>query len=260
MPELPASVRLSLWGTRYLLAPHVAHGDAQAALGRAVPDADEVCGGVRQLSLWRELGERSLLVALPAPGDLTGLPRGAADFTAAALEAGECVYAPGLGGALVPRVETFGPPGDEGLSVTWEPFECAPPDPHMVQAIAARDARRQLRIALVEAAEAAEALDLAPMNDAPRQLIDARLEDGRWGLPDDVDPDAAEVLRQAAVLETIAATAIEHLHDADTAARAQRRSQVLREIRRAARSALATATCAAALSSARRAGQSKTSW
>lgn len=260
MSELPASVRLSLWATRYLSTPHTAESDARSALRRAVPDADEVSGGVRQLLLWRELGERALLVALPAPGDFSGLPHGAPDFVAAALEEGECVFAPGLGGALVPRVQTYGPPGDEGLSVKWEEFRCEPPHPHIVQAMDLRDARRQLRMTLVEAAEAAEALDVAPLNDAPRRLIDARLAGGGWGLPDDVDPDAAEVIRQAATLETVAATAIEHLHDAPTVRAGQDRGAMLLHVQRAARSALAAATCAAALSSARRADQRRTSW
>lgn len=260
MLELPASVRLSLWATRYLRSPRTAESDAESTLRRAVPDADEVCGGVRQLLLWRELGERALLVALPSPGDFIGLPGGAPDFVAAALEAGECVFAPGLGAALVPRLETYGPQGDEGLSVTWEPFPCEPPDPHVVQAMDLRDARRQLRMTLVEAAEAAEALDVAPLNDAPRRLIDARLAGGRWGLPDDVSPDAAEVIRQAATLETVAATAIEHLHDAPTLRAGGDRGAVLLHVQRAARSVLAMATCAAALSSARRADQRRTSW
>ena len=50
-----------------------------------------------------------VLVALPRPGDLSGMPRGSADLVAAATEAGECVFVPGIGGALVPTIEPSAP-------------------------------------------------------------------------------------------------------------------------------------------------------
>lgn len=259
MPELPASVRLCLWGTRYLLDPSAGQEGARYALARATSDADDVCGGSARLALWRDLGERALLVALPAPGDIAGLPRGGADFVAAALEAGECVHAPGLGGALVPRVETYGPDGDEGLAVTWEPFDCEPPEPHVLAGFDVREARRALRSTLATAATRLESLDLAPWDTRPGRRVDARLAGGTWGLPEDVDPDAGEVLRQAARLWTIAESTLEEFQDARSSA-SQERTQVLRRVQREARHALQVATCAAGLAGAGSGPQRRTSW
>ena len=109
MTVLPASVRLALWATRALGGEL----DLPTALRLATPDADHVQGALARLQLWRDLGERVVLVALPRPGDLTGLPRGVLEFSGAAAEARECVFVPGVGGALVPEVDEFGPEGDQ---------------------------------------------------------------------------------------------------------------------------------------------------
>src|SRR6476661_1377386 len=104
MPELPASVRLSLWTTHAW-----ATGSAlENAVRRALPDVDHVEGDLDRLALWRDLGERALLVALPAPGDLVGMPRAAPEVLAAAADGGECVFVPALGGLLVPSISSFG--------------------------------------------------------------------------------------------------------------------------------------------------------
>ena len=81
MPELPASVRLALWTT----AAWNGGPSLEKALAAALPDVDHVAGDLGRLDLWHDLGERALLVALPAPGDLAGVPsarpeaQGAAD-------------------------------------------------------------------------------------------------------------------------------------------------------------------------------------
>src|SRR5699024_10201258 len=61
MADLPASVRVALWGTA-ALAGRIEVRDVPAC---AMPDLDPVDGLVPQLDLWRDLGERLVLVALP---------------------------------------------------------------------------------------------------------------------------------------------------------------------------------------------------
>lgn len=244
MPTLPASVRLSLWGTRVLSRAV----EPAAALSLATPDADAVTGGLADLGLWRDLGERAVLVALPAPGDPTSLPRGSRDFTDAALEAGECVYVPALGGALVPEAGAYGGPGDEGLHVAWTAYETDPVPAHVVDAWSLRDAETSLRSAMLTATERLDALATQPWaSSGLRELVDERVGAGRWGLPDQLGPRACRVIRQAAVLETVAGAGLDHLHDATTRQAGEIRADVLRGLRDDARRALTAATCAAAL-------------
>ncbi|HEY5248361.1 MAG TPA: hypothetical protein VIJ15_07940, partial [Dermatophilaceae bacterium] len=98
MSVLPVCVRLALWAT----AAYAGRLTVEAAVRRAHPDIDEVSGDLDHLNLWLGLGERAVLVAQPRPGNLSGMPRGSAELLAAATDAGECVYVPGIGGALVP--------------------------------------------------------------------------------------------------------------------------------------------------------------
>ena len=70
--ELPASVRLALWMT----ARGAASSARRTPSRRAFPDLDHVAGDLARLDVWRDLGERALFVALPRPGDISGMPRG----------------------------------------------------------------------------------------------------------------------------------------------------------------------------------------
>ena len=56
MPELPASVRLSLWVTQ----AWASGASLEKAIGLAMPDVDHVAGDLAQLGLWRDLGEQAL--------------------------------------------------------------------------------------------------------------------------------------------------------------------------------------------------------
>ena len=242
MPELPASVRLALWATSAFVR---GEEDLERVVRAASPDIPEVdlAPAVARLDLWRRFGERVVFVALPASGDLVGMPRGGSEFLGAALEAGECAWSPLLGGALVPEIEEFGPRGDTGTLLRWTPYDCTPPP--RVDTDAA-GAERTLRTLTLDAVAALEDLDVAHWDAGLRDLADERLASGRWGLPA-IEERARRVVTQAAVLETIAGTALDHLHDAPTLAAGERRASVLREVRREARRALATGTCAAAL-------------
>jgi len=114
MPALPLSVRFALWATVSVRG----EVDPDDAVVAAHPDVDDISGEpAGRLELWRDFGESAVLVALPRPGDLTGMPRTSLDGSGAAADAGECVFVPGMGGLLVPTLTTFGPEGDEGTSV-----------------------------------------------------------------------------------------------------------------------------------------------
>ena len=98
MSELPASVRLALWVT----AAWRGQLPTRDALARSFPDLDHVAGDLARLDVWRDLGEGALFVALPRPGDVSGMPKASSAAVAHAAEAGECVYVAGIGGLLVP--------------------------------------------------------------------------------------------------------------------------------------------------------------
>ena len=156
MPELPASVRIALWVT----AAWQDGSPLASAVESALPDVDAVGPGIHTLDLWRELGERTLLVALPSSGDPSSLPRCGPDALAAALEAEECVVAPGLGAMLVPSWSSFGAPGatgpDAGTRLDWTAYDCDPVPTHRVEAL---DPRETIRLLTGEVLEATERLD-----------------------------------------------------------------------------------------------------
>ena len=104
MSVLPVSVRLALWAT----AAYAGRLPIEEVVAKAHPDIDHVAGELDHLSLWHDLGERAVLVALPRPGKLSGMPRGSAELIAAATDAGECIFVPGLGGHLGQPIGTFG--------------------------------------------------------------------------------------------------------------------------------------------------------
>lgn len=177
---LPACVRLSLWVT----AAWAGHLDLDDAVHRAMPDVDEVGGDLARLSLWQDLGERVLGCALPRPGDLTGMPRGAPSFTGAAAESGECVYVPALGGALVPTIETYGPDGDIGTQIIWTAYDCEPTSVHRLESLQESQIERDLAELVRDATRAFETLDVHPWaGSTARAQVDSRVRDSDWGLP-----------------------------------------------------------------------------
>lgn len=245
MPILPASVRLALWAT----AAYAGRLPLADAVRRALPDVDEVRGDlVERLGLWRDLGERAVLVALPRPGDLSGMPRGSADLVAAATDAGECVYVPGLGGALVPTVEVFGPEGDQGLQVTWTAYDADPVPVHQLEALSLREVERSLRLELLERTTALDALDATPWAGADlRAMADDRLTDRRWGVPDGLPPRAVSIIGMAGTVGTITDVGLGHVGHALDSSVTERRRALLAGLQSAADKALAAAATAGAL-------------
>lgn len=193
MSVLPVSVRLALWAT----AAYAGQLRIEDVSDRAHPDIDHVVGDLHRLSLWHDMGERAVLVALPRPGNLSGMPRGSPELIAAATEAGECVYVPSLGGALVPAFEHFGPAGDRGTQVTWTAYDCDPVPTHILEALSLNEIELRLRQDLLEATARIDALDIKPWNAMLRSLADD-LGASVWGLPSGLPRRAQSIMATAA--------------------------------------------------------------
>ena len=157
MPEMPASVRLSLWPT-HAWGSGAGSGSRswlEEVLRRALPDIDHVSGDLDRLTVWHELGEQALLVALPSPGDLSGMPGASAPAQALAAEAGECVFVPGVGGMLVPSMSSYGSGSggslDLGTRVDWTAYDADPVPRHRLEALEPSQLERHLREAIATA-------------------------------------------------------------------------------------------------------------
>ncbi len=242
MPELPASARAALWGTAHLSG----RVDLDAALRASAPDADHLEGLHTWWQTWASLGERVVLMALPRPGDYGDLPRGP-QLRDAALEVGECLFVPGLGGGLVPQVHEYGPEGDRGLAVTWRHYDSDPVAAHVLDAWSIRDAERAVADA-VRDATATLAGSATPW--ASRGLVEqaqGRLDDPAWGLPAGLPPRAARVVATAASVGALARLGLDSPADGLAAPGIAARLETLRRLESAAEHALGRAVCIAAL-------------
>lgn len=241
MPQLPASVRLALWVTR----AWAGGGDVADAVRRAAPDLDHVGGDLDRLLSWQDLGETALLACLPAPGDLTGMPGASPAVLGAAAAAGECVYVPGLGGMLVPCLQSFGSgagPLDRGTRVDWVAHEADPVPTHVVEALDGAQLERSLRECLAAATDQLSAVGGQPFaGRAARELADAALG-GRWALPPGLPPRPARVITLAGTVLTAAEAALDGADDALDATTSGRRRVLLHQLERTAARALSDAT------------------
>lgn len=245
MPELPASVRLSLWTTH----AWATGTSTKRSIAHAFPDIDHVAGDLDRLDLWHELGERALLVALPAPGDLVGMPGASPDAQGASAAVGECVFVPGLGGLLVPTISTYGAGNEGGLDVgtrvDWTAYDADPVPRHRVEALEPSQLERHLREEIRAATEAIDAIGGQPFGaGAARELADAALG-GRWGLPPGLPGRSARVIALAGTIDSVVDVALGAGDGALTAAEASSRHRVLLRLQRASERALADATNAA---------------
>jgi hypothetical protein len=242
--SLPASVRLALWAT----ASYAGRLPLEEVMDRALPDVDDVRGDVDRLALWRDLGERVVLVALPRPGDLSGMPRGSADLVAAATEAGECVFVPGIGGALVPTLESFGPEGDQGTQVTWTAYDAEPVPVHTLEALSLGEVDLRFRQELAEQTRQIDALDARPWSALARARADEWVQPRGWGLPDGLPQRALRVLSTASIVSLGTELGLTLPSPALTSAPDDRRRVLLTSLRAAADRAVATAATVGALS------------
>lgn len=238
-------MRLALWTTR----AWAGGASVPEAVARAMPDVDHVGGDLDRLTLWQELGEQALLVSLPAPGDLHGMPRADRTAQGAAASAGECVFVPRLGGVLVPTVSTFGSGrdggADVGTRVDWAAYDSEPVPRHRVEALDSSQLERHLREELLVATEALAAAGGQPFaGSAAQELADGALGGG-WGLPSGLPGRAARVIVLAGTVGRIVDVALEAGDGALTAAEAGRRHGLLLGLQRTADRALADATNAA---------------
>lgn len=151
-PALPVSGCLAWWGSAWLRGRVVADLVVDAVLGddathvvAGLPGTDGSVSLVRALGELRAAGVTDLGLALPEPGDPVGVG-GPADFSAAALEAGEAVVAGGFG--LVPR--------RVGAAVEWTAYAA---DRRQLTDVGEAD--RLLRRTLQESASALADLDVA---------------------------------------------------------------------------------------------------
>ncbi len=243
MSSLPASVRLSLWVT----AAWSGHLDVDEAVRRALPDLDHVDGDVAYFRLWQELGERVLACALPRPGDVRGVPQGNPELLAAATESGECVYVPGIGGAVVVQLEEFGPEGDVGTMAHLTAYDCDPVPVHRLEQLHATQIERAFRQDLLAAAGALEGLDIQPWAGSTlRAQADDHVDFTDWGLPPGLPGKAVRVLQQAALV----GAAIDLGITTSPAVGAQEdraRHRLLRDLQQATDAAMADACTIAAL-------------
>ncbi|MFB9376425.1 hypothetical protein ACFFKU_12450 [Kineococcus gynurae] len=259
MLDLPRSVRLAAWGSAVLAGradlttalaavqghdqPHTvawpADVDGLPALPRLRPDDLTVL-----LAALAESAPGQVLLALPVPGDPSGLP-GPAAVNIAALQAEECVVvelaATPARWALIPEVRSFGSELEPGVDVTWTAAVAAPRRAPESSSLA--ESERELRTALATAARVLADLDVARWReDAAR-----RIEEVRAGalapdtLPPSTPPRAARVLASAAQVLAIVELAVEDDGAALTGHEAGARTRALREVGTVARRALVTA-------------------
>jgi hypothetical protein len=220
------------------------------ALDRTHPDIDHVAGDIDRLSLWRDLGERAVLVALPRPGNLAGMPRGSAELIAAATDAGECVYVPGIGAALVPTIENFGPADDQGTRVTWSAYNCEPVPTHALDALSLSEIEQGFRQELMEHTRVIEDLDAKPWAGSPFRSMADGLSNSQWGLPDGLPSRATKIITMAALVGVATELGLSEEAQSQvlTSTVAERRRIELTRLDASADSAMAAATTVAALS------------
>lgn len=165
-------------------------------------------GGVEQslplfLASMRSAGVRGLLLVLPVPGDLRGLP-GPAGFNSPALDAGEAVLLLGEEPRGLTPALFRDPDGPPGTCVTWTA--------HAVERRIGTDlpslgeAERQLTETLREVTEALASLDLARWRpQIAESLAGIRSGDGAVGLAPGYPGRAHRVLASAQRIAAIAA-------------------------------------------------------
>jgi hypothetical protein len=244
MLGLPRSVRLAAWADSWLtgrvtLAEAIArvHGDDEPHTVTGLPTGPEPRSLGAVLGSLRADGARALRVALPRPGDPQGLA-GPSDLTADAVAAGEAVVCVGAPVGLVPKVVTFGPPGDQGHQVSWAWHLAEPPPPGLSLA----DAERALSEQLIAAGSALTSLDIAAWHPQVGRLLDD-IRSGRASepLPRPFPPAAQALAARGARVLAMVDVALTDAGLSLTAASARARREALIPLERAARHALAAA-------------------
>ena len=134
------------------------------------------------------------------------MPRAGAELQAAATVAQECVFIPGLGGALVPTVEPFGPECDQGWAALWQAYAAEPYPTHRVEALDLGQVELSLRTELADRTEELLAAGATPFG-APTERGLGRVraaQDEDWGLPPGMPGRAARLISLAGTVLTMA--------------------------------------------------------
>ena len=241
---LPASVRVAVWAS----AAFAGQVPLDEVPRRALPDLDHCAGLIDTLRLWRDLGEQIVLVALPRPGDLTGMPQGPVDLVAAATGAEEMVFVPGLGGAMVPTIEPFGPSGDQGWQARWTSYDADPVPTHQVQGVSLPDVELQLRRDVGGlTSELAVAAGVPLSGDDLEAIARRRLSQTEWGVPAGLPSRAVRVIELAGSITSLAEVGLDHRLQAADSAGILQRERILQRLHERAARALAAATNVASM-------------
>lgn len=244
MLVMPRSVVLASWASAWLaeeadiddVITRVRGGDEPHGVsGMGSQSIAPLAEGLMGL---RAAGATAMQVALPRPGD-SGEIAGPADLTTAATAAGEVAIAVGAPYALVPIIEPFGPPGDQGHFVTWQWWDVNPLTP----STSLSDADRELRETLLAASDLLVQLDVPSWRPEVAQLMtDLRAGASAAPLPRPYSGKAQQVAARSARLLAIVQFALADDGGAVTGSEADARRNVISELDAAARRAL----CAAA--------------
>ncbi|NHC14107.1 hypothetical protein [Motilibacter deserti] len=247
MLELPRSARLAAWGGAVLRgdaspddAVDAVVGDDTRHVVTGLSGADGEVGLALALGLLRVERAGGLALALPVPGDPRGLG-GPAEFTTAAVDAGEAVVSAGspdgTAYGLLPEVAAL---GSSGTMVRWHARPVRPVPLGALPGL--REAEAELTAALREATEELVRLDVArwrpEVGEALLRLRSAPQEDG---LGPGYSPRARRVLGTAQRVAAIAALATEEPGAAVSAGQMRLRSAALDRLAEASRRAVVAA-------------------
>lgn len=229
------SVPPSLTLTVFLEAAHLGRATATDVVQRVQDDAPNALvvlphGGVHPLvdaiGTWLGEGVRAVL-ALPVPGDLTGLA-GPAPLNQAALDAGEAVLLPRLGLGLVPT--------DDARTQVWQGYDAAAP-PYLDPG----EASRALRLALLAATQRLVDLDVARWQpEIPDLLLNLHHRQAT-ALPRHWDGRRVETVERALLCRRIVELALQDEGGAVSAHEMEQRRGALRDLDAASRRALVAA-------------------
>jgi hypothetical protein len=203
--------RLAAWASAWL-AGAVSYDDAVTAVSRdrvhqvlGLPEHPDPVPLGWALTELRATGADAVRLALPVPGDLTGLP-GPEPLRRAALGSGAAAFAEGVPGlGLVPRREEHGNEAEgTTVSVAWTAFATEPlPGPAY---LSLGEADQDLTEALRESTESLQSLDVARWRpELAEALTDLRRtarsgkDEGSW-LPPGYPARARLLLSRAAQL------------------------------------------------------------
>ncbi len=183
-----------------------------------------------------DLGVRGLRLALPVPGDLSGLG-GPPEFNLAAVAAGEAVLLYGVAAGLVPQVSQ---PSGEPAAVRWTWQQTAD---ERLDHLSGPEAARQFRATMRAATEAMTRLAVAGMSAETETALAELRSAGPARLPLPRTFPAAErsLLEQAWWLAAVLDLANRDDGSAQSASELERRADALREVTSTTRQAVVAA-------------------